>query len=183
MDIAIVGEAESAGSDTVDAICSAETDVAILDIKLKRGTGIDLCRQVKDRRPATGVILLSAYWDQALIRRALDVKTDAYVLKDAERFDLVRTIACVASGGTFFDPSIASAVVRQVQEDRTPISERDAAVLSLVARGRTNREIAAELFLSPHTVRDRLSQLMALLEARNRTEAAQIAVRRGLISH
>lgn len=181
-DVTVVGEAEDGGPETVEAICCADTAVAVLDIKLKQGNGIELCRDLKERAPDIGVILLSAYWDDALIRRAVEAKTDAYVLKDAERFDLLKTITCVASGGAFFDPSIAGAVVRHAwSDDSEAWSERDVAILRLVAAGETNRQIGASLFLSPHTVRDRLSELMAKLGARNRTEAAQRAAQRGVI--
>lgn len=182
-EIAIIGDAEDGGEATIERLDQTRPDVVVLDIRLKRGNGIDVCRDIKSHFPNTGVILLSAFWDEALVRQALDAKADGYLLKDAEHLDLRKSICSVARGESFFDPTIAGAIVRQlhVEEQQSSTSERDRSMLGLVARGHTNREIGAALFLSPHTVRDRLSEIMEQLGARNRTEAAQLAAQRGLI--
>ena len=130
-----------------------------------------------------GVALLSAFWDDGLVRSALDAGADAYLLKDAEHFDLEKAIRSVARGESFFDTAISGALSRRVREGNAgdSLSTQDAQILRHVADGRTNKAIAASLFLSPHTVRDRLSGVMTLLGAKNRAEAVQIASRRGLI--
>jgi DNA-binding NarL/FixJ family response regulator len=185
-EIAIVGDAEDGAPETVARISELAVDVAIVDIKLKRGDGIEACKDIKQVRPSAAVILLSAFWDDSLVRQALDARADGYLLKDAEHFDLVRSIAVVARGESMFDPAISAAIVRQARgEDNgatgSKLSAEDIEILRLVAEGQTNKAIGGALFLSHHTVRDKLSMAMALLGARNRTEAVQIATRRGII--
>ena len=181
--ITVVGDAEDGEAAALTALESSGATVAIVDIKLKRGDGIDVCRRIKSQFPEVGVALLSAFWDDGLVRSALDAGADGYLLKDAEHFDLEKAIRSVARGESFFDTAISGALSRRVREGNAgdSLSTQDAQILRHVADGRTNKAIAASLFLSPHTVRDRLSGVMTLLGAKNRAEAVQIASRRGLI--
>lgn len=183
-EICIVGDAEDGSAETLAMLRESAPDVAIVDIKLKQGSGLDVCREIKRTQPGVGVILLSAFWDDTLVRQALDAGADGYLLKDAEHFDLAKGVLSVARGEPFFDTAIAAAVVRQARglgESERQLTQDDKHILQLVAGGLTNKAIGASLFLSPHTVRDRLSAVMASLGARNRTEAVQIAAKRGLI--
>jgi DNA-binding NarL/FixJ family response regulator len=183
-EICIVGDAEDGGAETLARLRESTPDVAIVDIKLKQASGVDVCREIKRTQPGVAVILLSAFWDDALVRQALDAGADGYLLKDAEHFDLAKGVATVARGEPFFDRAIAAAVVRQARglgESERQLTQDDTHILQLVAGGLTNKAIGASLFLSHHTVRDRLSAIMASLGARNRTEAVQIASKRGLI--
>lgn len=182
-EISFAGDAEDGTATTLERIRDAEPDVAIIDIKLKVGSGVDICRQVKafDRR--VGVILLSAFWNDSLVKQALEAGADGYLLKDAEHFDLTKSIIRVARGETVFDSAISAAIVRQARGGslEREISPDDVKILRLVATGLTNKAIGDALFLSHHTVRDRLSALMAGLGARNRAQAVQIANQRGVI--
>lgn len=183
-EISVVGDAEDAGEDTLARVSELGVDVAIVDIKLKVGSGIDACREIKRGRPETGVILLSAFWDDVLVRDALAARADGYLLKDAEQFDLTKSVSMVAKGQPFFDPAISGAIVRQARGDhgsKFSMSFDELQILRLVANGLTNKAIAASLYLSHHTIRDRLSGIMGTLGAKNRTEAAQIATREGLL--
>ena len=184
-EIIVVGDAEDAGSLTMRAIGESGTNVAVVDIKLKRGSGLEACAEIKRTLPGVRVILLSAFWNDTMVRQALDAGADGYLLKDAEHFDLTKAIHSVAYGSGYFDTAIAAAIVRQsrrVQNETTrPITEDDARILRLVANGLTNKAVAQALSLSHYTVRDRLSAIMQSLDARNRTEAVQVAVQRGII--
>ncbi len=182
-EISVTGDAEDGSQATLDRIREAAPDVAIVDIKLKSGSGVELCREVKSLEPRVGVIVLSAYWNDSLIKQALEAGADGYLLKDAEHFDLTKSIIRVARGETVFDAAISAAIVRQARGGSVgrEISSDDAKILHLVAAGHTNKAIGQTLFLSHHTVRDRLSAVMAALGAKNRAEAVQIATRRGLI--
>ena len=185
-DVSIVGDAEDGAPETMARIGELAVDVAIVDIKLKRGNGIDACREIKRIRPDTAVILLSAFWDDSLVRQALDARADGYLLKDAEHFDLAKSIAAVSHGQSFFDPAISGAIVRQARgEDdassQFKLSTEDVQILRLVANGLTNKAIGDALYLSHHTVRDKLSTMMAVLGAKNRTEAVQIATHQSII--
>jgi two-component system response regulator DevR len=185
-EIAIVGDAEDGESATIEQLESLRPDVVIVDIKLKRGNGIDVCRAIKSRFAGTGVIMLSAFWDDQLVRQALDARADGYLLKDAEHFDLKRSVLSVARGESFFDTAVSGAIARRARGDDSSsaelgLSAEDIAILRLVANGLTNKAIGAALYISHHTVRDRVSAIMAALGAKNRAEAAQIATRRSLI--
>ena len=185
-EISIIGDAEHGEQATIGELERTKPDVVVLDIKLKVGNGINVCRAIKARLPGTGVILLSAFWDDALVRQALDAHADGYLLKDAEHLDLKKSICSVARGESFFDTAISGAIAREARGERITslsgqLSQQDADILRHVGQGLTNKAIGELMFLSPYTIRDRLSAIMALLAARNRTEAVQIAANRGLI--
>ena len=184
-DVTVVGDAEDAGSATIDALQRSHADIVILDIRLKAGSGIDACRTIKRRLPNIRVVLLTAFWDDDLVDLAIDAGADGYLLKDAEQFDLTKAVLAVAAGHSFFDPAVAAILVRHARGDarreRASLSEQDTIILRHVAEGLTNKAIATSMYLSDHTVRDRVSRIMRTLGARNRTEAAQLASRRGLI--
>lgn len=184
-EISIIGEAGDGEEATLATIERLQPDVVILDIRLRRGDGIDLCRNVKARVPRAGVILLSAFWDESLVRQALDARADGYLLKDAEHLDLKKSILSVARGESFFDTAISAAIAREArgepQTSGARFSEQDVRILRCVSEGHTNKTIGEQMFLSPHTVRDRLSDIMAKLGARNRAQAAQMAMRSGLL--
>ena len=181
--ITVVGDAEDGEAAAMTALESSGATVAIVDIKLKRGDGIAACHHIKSQFPGVGVALLSAFWDDGLVRQALDAGADGYLLKDAEHFELEKAIRSVARGDAFFDAAVSGALSRRARGDGSAgeLSTQDAQILRQVADGRTNKAIAASLVLSPHTVRDRLSGVMAFLGAKNRAEAVQIASRRGMI--
>ncbi|MEX2247061.1 MAG: response regulator transcription factor [Dehalococcoidia bacterium] len=174
-EISLVGEASRA-EEALRFVTEEEPDVVLLDVRLGEDSGIDLCRKLKEAAPNTAVIMLSGYWDDELLRRALDAGAIGYLLKDAERPDFVRAIRAAAQGQAVFDPIVAGAVLRSV--GRVPggrrnvaLSEQERQVLRLVSQGMTNRAIAAALYLSPHTVKDYVSSIMMKLSAKNRTEA------------
>ncbi len=183
-EIAIVGDAEDGEAATLAQIEASEADIVIVDIKLKQSSGIDVCRNIKSRSPQRGVILLSAFWDDSLVRQALDARADAYLLKDAEHLDLRKSISSVARGESFFDTAISGAIARQARggdDLGAKLSQQDVRILRHVSDGLTNKAIASLMYLSHHTIRDRVSAIMAALDAKNRTEAVQIATKRHLI--
>ncbi|MDP2675621.1 MAG: response regulator transcription factor [Dehalococcoidia bacterium] len=184
-DMTVVGEASSV-SEALHGARETSPDVVVLDIKLKDGDGIDVCRKIKAASPTTGVIMLSAFWDDSLIREALQV-ADGYLLKHAERFDLQDSIRRVARGEHTLDSTLLGAVVSQFRGEQAggldppAVSDQEVRLLQLVAQGLTNREIAARMYLSPHTVKDYLSEVMGKLGAKNRAEAVLLATKRGLL--
>ena len=178
-DMVVVGEAGSA-EDALTSVGQLAPDVVVLDIKLKDDDGIEVCREIKERRPETAVIMLSAFWDDFLTRRALQAGADGYLLKHAERFDLQKSIRAVARGEPVLDPALVGPVFGQLRQQRAldkerALTRRDLALLRLVAQGLTNKEIAGHLHLSPHTVKEYLSVIMAKLGAKNRVHAVLLA--------
>jgi len=184
-DMTVVGEAGSA-AEALRGASETSPDVVVLDIRLKDDDGIDVCRKIKAAYPGTGVIMLSAFWDDSLIREALQV-ADGYLLKHAELFDLQDSIRKVARGEATLDSALLGAVVgrfreeRQGSSDAPPLSGQEVRLLQLVSQGLTNREIASQLFLSHHTVKDYLSDILGKLGARNRAEAVLMATKQGLL--
>ena len=182
-EITVVGEAEDGEPENVAVLAAAVPDVVLLDIRLKRGNGIDVLHEIKRRCPASRVMLLSAFWDDDLVRRALDGGADGYLLKDAEHFDLRKAIQSVAKGEPYFDSAVSGALARRARggPHEADLADQDVRILRGVAEGMSNKAIGASMFLSHLTVRDRLSKVMAVLGAKNRAEAVQIASRRGFI--
>jgi DNA-binding NarL/FixJ family response regulator len=175
--------AESRPEDTLTRVDEHSPDLVLLDIQLGSGDGIELCRLLKTRPAPPAVVLLSAFWNTALVRRALDAGTDGYLLKDADVDHLLQSLRDATAGIHAYDPAVAAEIVRQARgvSDVTRFSERDRELLVLVSQGLANKQIAARLELSPHTVRDRLSDIMLRLGAKNRAESVHLAQQRGLI--
>lgn len=182
-DLDVVGEADSC-SGVLPEVRRAHPDVVILDIKLADGDGIEVCRRIKEADPCVRVILLSAFWDDALLLRALQAGADGYLLKQAERLDLQHSIRTAARGESILDPALVGAMVARFRGGATQqeqaLTEREVRLLQLVADGLTNREIAERLCLSPHTVKEYLSALMTKLGAKKRAAAVNLAAKRGL---
>ena len=182
-DLAVVGEANSCSSAPPEVL-RVHPDVVILDIKLADGDGIEVCRQIKEADACVRVILLSAFWDDALLLRALQAGADGYLLKQAERLDLQESIRTAARGESILDPALVGAMVARLRgspgQQEPALTAREVKLLQLVAEGFTNREIAERLCLSPYTVKEYLSALMAKLGAKKRAEAVNLAAKRGL---
>jgi DNA-binding NarL/FixJ family response regulator len=176
-DLTVVGEAASfheAGR-RIDATLP---DVAVLDVRLPDGSGIDLCRDVRSAHPDVACLILTAYDDDDALRSAVLAGASGYVLKDIRSRALVHAIRRVASGGTIQ----SAAVLRQAATTLHPdaraepagpeLSLRESQVLGLIAEGLTNREIGARLGLAEKTVKNYVSGLLAKLGMERRTQAA-----------
>lgn len=199
-DIKVVGEAAS-GEDGLALVARLQPDVVVMDVRMRGMDGVQACREITRRHPGVHVILLTAFPDEGALVEAMLSGARGYVLKDLENDALVRAIRTVAAGGTAVDPALARSVVAGLQRltgsEHPPdagsapdpsgpaaeprLSGQECAILRLVARGRTNREIAAQLFLSEKTVRNYLSSVLDKLGLRNRAEAAAYAAQHGLV--
>ena len=147
-------------------------DVALVDLFLAGDSGVDLCRAIKDSSPDTRVLLISGA-GRMTPAAARAAGASGFVSKDQSAAEVVAAVKAVAAGGQTFVP--------RRDQPEPPLSERERDVLRLIASGSTNREIAQELFLSPHTVKEHTSVLYRKLGARNRAEAVQRAQRQGLL--
>jgi DNA-binding NarL/FixJ family response regulator len=167
-------EACVAASDADQAVELARKlapDVALIDLFLGGESGAELCAQIRECSPATRVLLISgAGWISPEAARAAGAS--GFVHKDWSAADVARAVRMVGMGMTVFAPRSESAPAS--------LSSREREVLSLIARGATNKEIAQRLYLSPHTVKDHTSSLYRKLNVRNRAEAVQRAERLGL---
>ncbi len=186
----VVAEAGD-GREAVRLAMAERPDVAILDIGMPLLNGIEATRQVLRRLPDTRVLILSMHAEEAYVLQALQAGARGYLLKDSAGKDLIRGISVVASGKSFFSPAVAKTLlddyVRRLSAqgivDRyDALSEREREVLQLVAEGRSSKEIAELLSVSPTTVETHRAHIMQKLGLHNTAELVLYAVRRGVIT-
>ncbi len=180
-DFEVVGEAAT----SAEAIRRAgldSPDVVVLDVRLPDGSGIDACREIKKRWPATQVLILTSYADNDALLEACDAGASGYVLKRVDAGGLIEAVRSVAHGNHAFGDALDTALasrVRSGNHDETKLdslSLQERRVLDLLAGGRTNKQIAQEMFLSDKTVKNYVSHILAKLGMKSRTEAAAYAV-------
>lgn len=184
-DINVVGEQSTA----VAAIAELATllpAVVITDIHLPDRSGVEVCRAAKLLLRAPRVILLSAFWNEPLVAEAFAAGADGYLLKHAERFDIVNAVRAVARGEKVVDPELLPSLLPRgatspSRAAAARLTERERQLLALIARGYTNPMIAQELYLSPHTVKEYVSRVLEKVGASNRTELIVRAMESGLI--
>jgi DNA-binding NarL/FixJ family response regulator len=180
--VQVIGEAAD-GDEALAKIEQRKPDVAIIDIRMPRLSGVEVARRAARVSPDTAVILYSGYGDKALLLEALDAGVRGFVLKEAPLVDLHRALEIVGSGGTYVDPVLAgSLATAEVAQKLPSLTQRERDVLRLLANGQSNDEIGKELFISPETVRTHVRKAMDKLEADTRTEAVAKALRQKLIA-
>lgn len=181
-DLAVVGEAATA-TDALARIPAARPDVAIVDLHLDQGDGIEVCRELRSRHPEVKCLVLTAFSDEREVSGAVMAGAAGYVLKQRASRDLVEAIREVGRGGTVLDPAVTEGVLARMRSGGEPdsllrrLSPQERRILELIAEGRTNRQIAEELFLAEKTVRNYVSNLLAKLGMQRRSEAAAYAAR------
>lgn len=155
-------------------------DVALIDIRMPKLSGIEVARRAARSAPDTAIVLYTGFGERALLLEAIDVGVRGFVQKEAPLDELVRAITLVAAGGTYVDPVLGAALARD--SGGTSLSKREREVLQLLAAGLTNEEIGKQLFISPETVRVHVRRAMERLNASTRTQAVAQALRDSLIS-
>ncbi len=184
----IVGEASS-GLQAIQLVSTLVPDIVIMDISLPDLSGIEVTRRLKQMYPQLGVVALTIHEDHQYFFEMLQAGAAAYVPKRAAPDDLIAAIRTVHRGDVYIFPSLAKLLVsdflsRSTEETRTTmdgLTGREQQVLSLLAAGKTNDEIAAALVISPHTVARHRENLMSKLELHSRSELVKYAIRKGLI--
>lgn len=175
-DMEVVGEAASAAQARA-RIPAVRPDVAVLDVRLPDGSGIDVCRRVKQESPEIRCLMLTAYDDEDALRAAVIAGADGYVIKDIRGSALLDGIRDAARGKPLIDPRVASRVSAQLREPADDprfesLGLRERQVLALIADGCTNRQIGERLGLAEKTVKNYVSSLLAKLGLERRTQAA-----------
>jgi two-component system response regulator DevR len=181
-DIELVGEAASA-AEALDRIPPTRPHVAILDVRLPDGSGIEVCREVRSTVPEVACLMLTSYADDEALLAAILAGASGYVLKQVKGTSLVEDVRRVAAGESLLDPVLTQRVLDRIRDhsDEDPLlatlTPQERRILDLVAEGQTNRQIAAAMFLAEKTVKNYVSNLLSKLGMERRTQAATYATR------
>lgn len=181
-DLEVIGEAAS-GEEALELAERHPPDVALVDIRMQGMSGIDLCRRLRETAPATAVLILTSYINEAMVRECIQAGARGYLLKDLNVLDLVSSVRSVVRGDAALAPRAAALLLHAMHEKPDPanITGEELDLLRYIARGLTNREIAATIYISENTVKDRVLELFRKLKVKNRVEAVMEGVRRGLL--
>ncbi len=186
-DIAMGGEART-GAEAIEFAASLQPDVILMDLRMPGMNGIDATRQIHRASPHIGILVLTVFEDDTSVFPAIRAGARGYVLKNTEQDELLRAIRTVAQGGAIFSPGIAQRVLsylnapapnvpRQAFDELTP---REREILELLARGKTNGEIAEALSLSPKTVSNNVSNVLVKVQATDRAKLMLMALEAGM---
>jgi DNA-binding NarL/FixJ family response regulator len=180
-DFELVGEAAT-GNEAVTLSAHLHPDVILMDLRMAEMDGAAATAYIQTQQPGTPVLILTTYDTNADILRAIEAGATGYLLKDTPREDLFAAIRSVAQGKAVLAPSVATRLLRQRQTRAgEALSARELEVLSLVARGASNKEIARSLYLSEATVKSHLIRLFGKLGVTDRTAAVTVALQHGLL--
>jgi two-component system response regulator DevR len=180
----VVAEAGTV-TDAVRLADEQQPDVIVMDIRLSDGSGIDACREITNLHPNIKVIMLTSFAEDDLLFSAISAGAVGYVLKQVGNDDLVRAIETIARGDAMLDPTVTGQVLAKLRDSTrseafTNLTDQELRVLALITQGKTNKEIAADLYLGEGTVRNYVSNILDKLSLSNRAEATAYAVRHNL---
>jgi DNA-binding NarL/FixJ family response regulator len=180
-DLVVVGEAGTA-EEAYGRIPATSPNVAVLDLQLPDGSGIDVCREIRSRHPEITCIMLTSFSDDEAVYAAILAGAAGYLLKQVRGTDLVEAIRRVAAGESLLDPAVTTRVLERLRhkDDDDPLAaltDQERKILDLIAEGLTNRQIGERMFLAEKTVKNYVSNMFAKLGMSRRTEAAAYAAR------
>jgi two-component system, NarL family, response regulator DevR len=181
-DLEVVGEAGTA-EEALSRIPAATPDVAIIDMRLPDGNGVEVCREVRSNNPAVQCVVLTSFADDEALFDSIMAGAAGYLLKQIKGNDLVDAIRRVASGQSLLDPTVTARVLERLrkgpEEDErlSRLTDQERKILDLIAEGLTNRQIGERMFLAEKTVKNYVSNLLSKLGMERRTEAAVFAAR------
>jgi DNA-binding NarL/FixJ family response regulator len=175
----VVAEAGSV-AEAVEQARKFEPDVVIMDVRLPDGSGIEACREIRAELPRTRVVMLTSYPDEEAVLSAIVAGASGYLLKQIRARDLVAGLEAVGRGESLLDPAVTEKVLERVRriatggqmDELARLTSQEQKILALVAEGKTNKEIAAEIFLSDKTVKNYVSSILSKLNLERRAQAA-----------
>jgi two-component system response regulator DevR len=185
-DLEVVGEAGTA-EEALNRIPPTRPDVAVLDMRLPDGNGVEVCREVRSRHPEVRCLILTSFADDEALFQAIMAGAAGYVLKQVKAMDLVDAIRRVGAGEALLDPRVTERVLERMRrgperdERLERLSDQERRILDLIAEGLTNRQIAERIHLAEKTVKNYVANLLTKLGMQRRTQAAVYAV--GLRDH
>jgi DNA-binding NarL/FixJ family response regulator len=181
-DITVVGEAGTA-EQALNRLQSVTPDVAILDVRLPDGNGVEVCREIRSRFPSVRCLMLTSFSDDEALVDAAMAGAQGYALKQLRGTDIVAMVRSIAAGQRVLDDALVKRALARLEggaaEDRqvAALTEQEKRIFDLIGAGRSNRQIAEELFLAEKTVKNYVSNMLAKLGMSRRTEAAAMAAR------
>ncbi len=180
-ELAVVGEASN-GAEALAKMAVLDPQIILMDVRMEKMNGIEACREIKSRYPDVHILMITSYTDEDAVISSILAGASGYLLKHLSRADLLRSIRLVASGHSLIDAAATKkAMERLTQIPGSELTEREREVLSLVARGYTNKQIADKLYVSEKTARNHVSHILEKLGLSRRSEAAAFAVEHKLV--
>jgi len=181
----VVAEAGTVAQ-AIEVALREKPDVVVMDVRLPDGTGVEACRDIRSQLPETRMIMLTSYADEEAVIASIMAGASAYLLKQTRGQQLAEAVEAVARGESLLDPQVTMRVLEQMRtlatgvpaDKQSQLTENEFKILKLIAEGKTNREIAAEVFLSDKTVKNYVSSILSKLNLRRRSEAAAYIARR-----
>ena len=181
-DIEVVGEA-STQDEAVNRVHALDPDVAVLDVRLQEGNGVEACRNIRSRHPRTACLILTSFADDEALFQAIMAGAAGYVLKQVRSNDLVDAVRRVAGGQSLLDPAVTARVLERLRngpdedERLARLTDQERDVLNLLSEGLTNRQIGERLHLAEKTIKNYVTVVLSKLGMARRTEAAVYAAR------
>ena len=181
-DLVVVGEAGTA-AEALERIPATTPDVAVLDVRLPDGDGVEVCREIRSAHPEINCLMLTSYADDEALFSAILAGAAGYVLKQVRGTDLIDAIRRVAQGQSLLDPGVTARVLERLRSPQAPdehlaaLSEQERRILDLIAEGLTNRQIGERMYLAEKTVKNYVSNVLMKLGMSRRSEAAAYAAR------
>jgi DNA-binding NarL/FixJ family response regulator len=181
-DMEVTAEASSA-AEALSVVEQMTPDVAVLDVRLGDGNGVEVCREIRSRKPSIHCLMLTSYADDEALFDSIMAGASGYVLKQVRGTELIDAIRKVAAGQSLLDPGVTARVLERIRSGNEPderlegLTEQERRILDLLAEGLTNREIADRMYLAEKTVKNYVSNLLAKMGMQRRTEAAVYAAR------
>lgn len=180
-DLVVVGEASN-GAEALAKMAVLDPQLILMDVRMEKMNGIEACREIKSRYPDVYILMLTSYTDDDAVISSILAGASGYLLKHLSRAELLRSIRLVASGHTLIDANVTKqAMERLAQMPGSELTEREREVLTLIARGYTNKQIADTLYVSEKTARNHVSHILEKLGLSRRSEAAAFAVEHKLV--
>lgn len=175
-------------AEAVAAARRMQPDIVVMDVRLPDGTGIEACREIRAEMPEIRVVMLTSYPDEEAVLAAIMAGASGYLLKQIRGRDLVEALEAVARGDSLLDPAVTERVLERVRrlaagdgrDELTELTSQERKILLLVADGKTNKEIAAEVFLSDKTVKNYVSSILSKLNLQRRAQAAAFVAKHRL---
>jgi two-component system response regulator DevR len=180
-DLAVVGEASN-GAEALAKIATLDPQLVLMDVRMEKMGGIEACREIKNRYPHVRILMLTSYTNEEAVISSIMAGASGYLLKHLSRPELLRSIRLVASGQTLIDANATQQALDRISQ--TPgqeLTEREREVLTLIARGYTNKQIADSLTVTEKTARNHVSHILEKLGLSRRSEAAVFAVENKLV--